>query len=161
MYFIALIKLLLLLLLLHSHCFPICWRSDVFGALAVVSSWFYRKLARSKAEKYPDSLEELFTLQNIAKLRVIGYKVFLALRVQTQNWPSRDVFISDSKILKITSSVNVAPASPSLEMVHLFTGMRVCSIHVERFAANTKSNVTRERHLTLSLRYYCFAQYFG
>ena len=159
MYFIALIKLLLLLLL-HSHCFPICWRSDVFGALAVVSSWFYRKLARSKAEKYPDSLEELFTLQNIAKLRVIGYKVFLALRVQTQNCPSPDVFISDSKILKITSSVNVAPASPSLEMVHLFTGMRVCSIHVERFAANTKSNVTRERHLTLSLRYYCFAQYF-
>ena len=130
MYFIALIKLLLLLLL-HSHCFPICWRSDVFGALAVVSSWFYRKLARSKAEKYPDSLEELFTLQNIAKLRVIRYKVFLALRVQTQNWPSRDVVISDSKILKITSSVNVAPASPSLEMVHLFTGMRVCSIHVE------------------------------
>ena len=130
MYFIALIKLLLLLLL-HSHCFPICWRSDVFGALAVVSSWFYRKLVRSKAEKYPDSLEELFTLQNIAKLRVIRYKVFLALRVQTQNWPSRDVFISDSKILKITSSVNVAPASPSLEMVHLFTGMRVCSIHVE------------------------------
>ena len=131
MYFIALIKLLLLLLLLHSHCFPICWRSDVFGALAVVSSWFYRKLVRSKAEKYPDSLEELFTLQNIAKLRVIRYKVFLALRVQTQNWPSRDVVISDSKILKITSSVNVAPASPSLEMVHLFTGMRVCSIHVE------------------------------
>ena len=130
MYFIALIKLLLLLLL-HSHCFPICWRSDVFGALAVVSSWFYRKLVRSKAEKYPDSLEELFTLQNIAKLRVIRYKVFLALRVQTQNWPSRDVVISDSKILKITSSVNVAPASPSLEMVHLFTGMRVCSIHVE------------------------------
>ena len=130
MYFIALIKLLLLLLL-HSHCFPICWRSDVFGALAVVSSWFYRKLVRSKAEKYPDSLEELFTLQNIAKLRVIRYKVFLALRVQTQNWPSRDVLISDSKILKITSSVNVAPASPSLEMVHLFTGMRVCSIQVE------------------------------
>ena len=130
MYFIPLIKLLLLLLL-HSHCFPICWRSDVFGALAVVSSWFYRQLARSKAEKYPDSLEELFTLQNIAKLRVIGYKVFLALRVQTQNWPSRDVLISDSKILKITSSVNVALASPSLEMVHLFTGMRVCSIHVE------------------------------
>ena len=130
MYFIPLIKLLLLLLL-HSHCFPICWRSDVFGALAVVSSWFYRKLVRSKAEKYPDSLEELFTLQNIAKLRVIRYKVFLALRVQTQNWPSRDVFVSDSKILKITSSVNVAPASPSLEMVHLFTGMRVCSIHVE------------------------------
>lgn len=130
MYFIALIKLLLLLLL-HSHCFPICWRSDVFGALAVVSSWFYRKLVRSKAEKYPDSLEELFTLQNIAKLRVIRYKVFLALRVQTQNWSSRDVVISDSKILKITSSVNVAPASPSLEMVHLFTGMRVCSIHVE------------------------------
>ena len=130
MYFIALIKLLLLLLL-HSHCFPICWRSDVFGALAVVSSWFYRKLVRSKAEKYPDSLEELFTLQNIAKLRVIRYKVFLALRVQTQNWPSRDVLISDSKILKITSSVNVALASPSLEMVHLFTGMRVCSIHVE------------------------------
>ena len=84
MYFIALIKLLLLLLF-HSHCFPICWRSDVFGALAVVSSWFYRKLVRSKAEKYPDSLEELFTLQNIAKLRVIRYKVFLALRVQTQN----------------------------------------------------------------------------
>lgn len=130
MYFIALIKLLLLLLL-HSHCFPICWRSDVFGALAVVSSWFYRKLVRSKAEKYPDSLEELFTLQNIAKLRVIRYKVFLALRVQTQNWPSRDVVISDSKILKITSTVNIAPASPSLEMVHLFTGMRVCSIHVE------------------------------
>ena len=160
MYFIALIKLLLLLLL-HSHCFPICWRSDVFGALAVVSSWFYRKLARSKAEKYPDSLEELFTLQSIVKLTVIGYKVLLALRVRTQNWPSREVFISDSKILKITSSVNVAPASPSLEMVHLFTGMRVCSIHVERFAANTKSNVTRERHVTLSLRYYCFAQYFG
>ena len=138
MYFIPLIKLLLLLLL-HSHCFPICWRSDVFGALAVVSSWFYRKLARSKAEKYPDSLEELFTLQNIAKLRVIGYKVFLAIRVQTQNWPSRDVFISDSKILKITSSVNVAPASPSLEMVHLFTGMRVCSIHVERSQRTQKA----------------------
>ena len=71
---LLLIKLLLLLLL-DSHCFPICWRSDVFGALAVVPSWFYRKLARSKAEKYPDSLEELFTLQNTAKLRVIGYKV--------------------------------------------------------------------------------------
>ena len=138
MYFIALIKLLLLLLL-HSHCFPICWRSDVFGALAVVSSWFYRKLVRSKAEKYPDSLEELFTLQNIAKLRVIRYKVFLALTVQTQNWPSRDVVISDSKILKITSSVNVAPASPSLEMVHLFTGMRVCSIHVERSQRTQKA----------------------
>ena len=159
MYFIPLIKLLLLLLL-HSHCFPICWRSDVFGAVAVVSSWFYRKLARSKAEKYPDSLEELFTLQNIAKLRVIGYKVFLALRVQTQNWPSRDVVISDSKILKITSSVNVAPASPSRDgaFVHWNAGMFYSR---GMFAENTKSNVSQERHLTLSLRYYFFAQHFG
>ena len=27
--------------------------------------------------KYHDSLEELFTLQNIAELRVISYKVFI------------------------------------------------------------------------------------
>ena len=30
----------------------------------------------SQTENYPDSLKELFTLQNIADLTVIGYKVF-------------------------------------------------------------------------------------
>ena len=39
-------------------------------------SFGFRQTLMIEGGKYHDSLEELFTLQNIAELRVISYKVF-------------------------------------------------------------------------------------
>ena len=58
---------------------------DVYVALAVVvaktpyihesdsSIWFYCKLVLSNAEKYPDKLDKLITLQNIKTLETLRY----------------------------------------------------------------------------------------
>ena len=37
--------------------------------------WFYRKLKRSQAEKYPDSRSKSFTRQNFPDSKVFGFKV--------------------------------------------------------------------------------------
>lgn len=37
--------------------------------------WFYRKLKRSQAEKYPDSRSKPFTRQNFPDSKVFGFKV--------------------------------------------------------------------------------------
>ena len=47
-------------------------RHPIFMKITV-PFWFYGKLVRSNAEKYPGKLDKLFTLQNIANLQGIGF----------------------------------------------------------------------------------------
>ena len=66
---------------------------DVYVAPAVVvvktpyihesdsSIWFYCKLVLSNAEKYPDKLDKLFTLQNIANLQGIGFTLDFGFKI--------------------------------------------------------------------------------
>ena len=46
-----------------------------------VPFWFYCKLVWSNAEKYPDKLDKLFTLQNIASLLGIGFTLDFGFKI--------------------------------------------------------------------------------
>ena len=45
------------------------------GSRVLSPFWFYRKLKRSQAEKYPDSRSKSFTRQNFPDSKVFGFKV--------------------------------------------------------------------------------------
>ena len=47
-----------------------------------VPFWFYCKLIWSNAEKYPDKLEKLFTVQNIANLQGIGFTLDFGFKIR-------------------------------------------------------------------------------
>ena len=74
---------------------------DVFVALSVVvakapyiheidsSILVYCKLVRSKTEKYPDSLDKLFTLQNMANLQDIGFTLDFGFKIYRDTFSIR------------------------------------------------------------------------
>ena len=48
--------------------------------------WFYCKLVSPTAEKYPDKLEKLFALQNIANLQGIGFTPEMYVALLYDRW---------------------------------------------------------------------------
>ena len=46
-----------------------------------VPFWFYCKLVRPNSENYPDKLEKLFTLKNIANLQGIGFTLNFGFKI--------------------------------------------------------------------------------
>ena len=82
---------------------------DVFVALSVVvakapyiheidsSILVYCKLVLSKTEKYPDSLDNLFTLQNMANLQDIGFTLDFGFKIYRHLFNSYSPTASNQK----------------------------------------------------------------
>ena len=61
-----------------------------------VPFWFYGKLVRSNAEKYPGKLDKLFTLRNIASLQGIEFTLDFGCKIN-ETCANRHLLKSDAR----------------------------------------------------------------
>ena len=67
---------------IRLHCrIPLSFLRRPILMKVTVPFWFYCKLVWSNAEKYPDKLDKLFTLQNIANLQGIGFSLDFGFKI--------------------------------------------------------------------------------